>query len=274
MNKIDKLKLTWYSSYKINKIREFIRSLILPSKNTKIIFILGCQRSGTTIIQKLIGMNPDVKFYGEGDPPYFNDAESEKHHRIKSSNDVTQSLLQEPLKYIVIKPLYESHNANALITSHQNSKGIWVFRNYIDVIDSHLHYYNYNVRDYISPLFNKSGICWLNENISDEILSFINKFNINDMSDADLYGIFWIVRNSCYLNTKENENIILVNYEKLITSPLNQISRFCDFVNLPYYNFYSKTIRSNAMSKKVNFKLLQEIEEKCREIYESLLKLS
>jgi len=271
MNKLDKIKLSWYSSYKLNKIRETIRSLVPSNKLTKIIFIFGCQRSGTTIIQKLISLNTSVKFYGEGDPPYFHNSDSKKHHRIMPTKKINDYLNKESLDVVVIKPLYESHIANQLINSHADSRGIWVFRNYLDVIDSHLHYYNYNVLDYVSPLFSDDGSSWLNEYISDDIRKFIKQFNLKEISEPNAYALFWIARNSLYLNVVENKNILLVNYEKLITSPEIQITRFCDFSNLAYCNFYSKMIRVNAMSKNVNFKLNSKIEDKCQEIYNTLL---
>lgn len=272
MNKLAKIKLVWLSSYKINKIREKIRSLLFPYVNTKVIFIFGCQRSGTTIIQRLISLSTNVKFYGEGDPPYFHDPESEKHHRIKSTAEINTYLKHESLDYIVIKPLYESQNANELINSNQNSKGIWVFRNYLDVIDSHLHYYNYDVKIYVAPIFDYKKNSWLNESVPSEIQKFIIQFNLNEISDADAYGLFWIVRNSLYLNIK-NKNILLVNYETLVTSPSTQISRFCNFLGLPYFGFYSNVIRTNAISKKVNFTLNPIIEDKCKNVYQKLLEL-
>lgn len=272
MNNIDKFKLTWFSSYKVKKIREAILSVLPLNKKTNVFFIFGCQRSGTTIIQKLISLNSQVKFYGEGDLPYFHSEGSVIHHRIRSETEINKLLNDEVLKHITLKPLYESHHANSLISNISDSKGVWVFRNYFDVIDSHLHYYDQNITEYISPLFSKKNSSWLNEYISDDIQNFINKFSINEISDADAYGLFWIARNSLYNDVLNNVNILCINYEALVKHPDTQIKRMCDFLCIPFHLFYSKAIRSNAVSKKISFKLNPDIESKCEEIYQKLLK--
>lgn len=271
MNKIDKIKLTWYSSYKVKKIRERFLSFFPSYTKSNIFYIFGCQRSGTTIIQKLISLSPKVKFYGEGDLPYFHSEDSIKHHRIKPEIEIKKFLKHESLKFITLKPLYESHNANSLISMIPGSKGVWVFRNYLDVIDSHLHYYNQNIIEYISPLFSKKNNNWLNEYIPKDIQNFINQFSIDEISDADAYGLFWITRNSLYDEVKNNKEIICINYEGLVKNPDIQIKRMCNFLGIPFHSFYSKAIRSNAVSKKVSFKLHADIERKCKEIYNKLL---
>jgi len=162
MSKLDKIKLAWYGSCKLNKLREALRR-ISPHKMTKIIFIFGCQRSGTTIIQKLISLQPQVKYHGEGDAPYFYNTSSDKHHRIRPVKEVEKYLKQESMEIIAIKPLYESHKAAQLISRYPESKGIWMFRHYRDVIDSHLHYYKQSAIEYIRPLFSDKIHNWLNE---------------------------------------------------------------------------------------------------------------
>lgn len=271
MNKLDKIKLTWYSSYKINNLREQVLSILKPSKTTKIVFIFGCQRSGTTIIQKLVGLNPNVKFYGEGDPPYFYNSDSDKHHRIRSNNDINYFLKKETSPFIIIKPLYESHSAHKLVSDHTNSKGIWVFRNYLDVIDSHIHYYKQNANDYIRPLFTENKDNWINEFIPESTKQFIKQFSLDELSDADAYGLFWIVRNSIFQSSAQNKNILLINYENLVKEPTKEITKIYRFIGLPFKKYYSKLIRSNAVSKKVSFELNPKIEEKCKKIYDNLL---
>lgn len=272
MDILDKLRLTWHSSYKINKIRESIISIFRFGKGAEVIYIFGCQRSGTTIIQKLLSLNTSVKFHGEGDQPYFYDPKSDKHHRIQPIGQIKELIKKEPLKYIVIKPLYESHLADKLLSGLPASKGIWVFRNYLDVIDSHIHYYKQNAIEYIMPLYSPDTESWLNEELSDEIKNFINKFSPDKLTDADAYGLFWIVRNSLYWNVSDNSNVLLVNYEKLVNQPEQQITRIYNFINLKFNKLFCKVIRSNAISKDVNFTLNPEIEEKCKQLNEALLK--
>lgn len=270
MSKIDKIKLAWYSSYKLNKLREAVKGIIPSRKTANVVFIFGCQRSGTTIIQKLISLHPGVKYHGEGDAPYFYSASNEKHHRIKPPAETTACLQQESIGVIAIKPLYESHLAAELIAHYPGSKGIWVFRHYLDVIDSHIHYYNQDAINYISPLFSTKKDSWLNEYITDEARDLIAQFSLDKLSGADAYGLFWVARNSLYWHVKDGENILPVCYESLVKSPSEQISTVCKFLDLPFRKFYSRAIRSGAVSKQVDFTLHPAIEHACKDIYARL----
>ena len=60
--------------------------------------------------------------------------------------DVLNELKLEPHNQIILKPLYDSQRAEKLIDEFEKSKGVWVFRNYKDVINSHLQFYKQNVR--------------------------------------------------------------------------------------------------------------------------------
>ena len=270
MSILDKFKLAWYSSYKVAKFRETFSALLPKKHPTKIIFLFGCQRSGTTILQKIISLNPNVKFHGEGDSPYFYDSDTEKHHRLIPTNEVNQLIQKEHLKLITLKPLYESHFANKLIANYPNSKGIWVFRDYNEVIDSHIRYYKQNAIDYIKPLYSSETNSWLNESLTEEVIKLISILPLEELSDADAYGLFWIARNSIFLEAKDNKNILLINHRHLVESPENQITIICDFIGLPAYNFYSKAIHKKNSTKRLTIQLKPEIQQACEKIYQQL----
>jgi len=272
MINLEKLKIRFYSSYKVDKFREKCLSLCTPHKQTKIIFILGCQRSGTTIIQQLVSMSPLVKYHGEGELPYFYDADGEKSFRFKSTNDIEQYTDDEAYDFIALKPLYESHNIEQLLSDHEGSKAIWVFRNYNDVIKSHLNYYNFDAIDYIRPVFNLKIKSWINEYVPQNVSELLKQLSIDELSDADAYALFWLLRSSIYLNISESHKnkVLLINYEDLISMPEQQTSRLFNFLDIAKKSFFYKIIRSGIVKNSYNFKINPIIKIECDRIYKEL----
>ena len=268
---LNKLKLTWYSSYKVNAIRNKIASMMKSTQDTRLIFIFGCQRSGTTIVQKIIALNPGVKIYGEGDKPYFFQAGAKDKNRLIKDKDVLNELKLEPHNQIILKPLYDSQRAEKLIDEFEKSKGVLVFRNYKDVINSHLQFYKQNAKDYLRPLFISDNSSWLNEVITKDVKAIIDNYDIDELSASDLYALFWLVRNSLYFQVEHNSNVFLLNYDQLLENPSSILMGMCKFVDLPFHDFYSSSIRVGSGAKKLNIKLLPEIELECEHLYKKLL---
>lgn len=265
---LDKLKLKFYSSYKINRLREKYLSLVSPNKDTKIIFIFGCQRSGTTIIQKIISLNPLIKYHGEGDEPYFFDENSDDAFRLKKEDEIKQYIHNECHEYIALKPLYESHRALELMSSHKGSKGLWIFRDYNEVINSHLGYYNINAIDYIRPVFKSAQSNWKNEYISDNVKTLLHELSVDELSDADAYALFWLLRNSIYLDihSKHNDNILLINYTNLLEMPEQQTTMIFDFLGLQCRSFYHKLVRSSSKKTNYEFVINPIIKNECEKV--------
>lgn len=271
---LNKILLTWYSSYKVGVARDWLLKWIGVSKTTRVFFVFGCQRSGTTIVQKIIALNKNVKFYGEGDLPYFYQSGAVEKNRIKEEKDVSLYLGKEVFDWVVLKPLYESQRAEMLLSKYEGSKGVWVFRNYLDVINSHSQFYKYDVKEYLKPLFYVGAKSWLNEVLAKDFIEFLNKFPIDSLSDEDLYALFWIARNMLYFHVRNNPNILLLDYDELLIRPKTVIKRLCQFTGMPFYEFYTSYIRVGSGAKKLSFQLLPEIEKECERIYYNLMEVS
>ncbi len=61
------------------------------------LFIVGCQRSGTTALHDAIGCSPEVHARGEGDP-----AAMSSEHRLLSQRTIDDLLASEPLPILAL----------------------------------------------------------------------------------------------------------------------------------------------------------------------------
>ena len=105
------------------------------NKQRKIIFIVGCQRSGTSLMTRIFFRDLRAKVYRESSILSSRDPikiRLNPLHLVKMKIDNVQAPI------IVLKPLAESQNIIKLLQFFPESRAIWIFRNYKDVASSNL----------------------------------------------------------------------------------------------------------------------------------------
>ena len=179
----------------------------------------------------ILKKNLNVKYGGEGAQPYFYPKDSAERLRLRSI-DVSKDLLRkEYTKYILLKALYESQNVRSLLDEFKGAKGIWIFRNYNAVIDSHLHHYKtFEGLDYIKIFC--SGRNWMNEGVCAERIEDLCKRIKRLKSNYDAFGLYWYLRNSLYREMATDDRIILVKYEDLVERPEANLPAVFKFLEL------------------------------------------
>lgn len=163
-------------------------------------------------------------------------------------------LKKENSKYILIKPLYESQNAIALLDAFPSSKAIWIYRDYREVVRSHLNYYNYNAKDYIMPILKKVSDGWMGESVSAKVLEIVDTLNIEILTAADCYSLYWIARNDLYNNFHNDERFFLLNFEDLLVNTDHIARKIYKHFGLQYNKWYGSIV--------VNKKLKADSEKK------------
>lgn len=262
----------WMTSYKLNSFRTQFYQLVAPCDHTKVIFIFGCQRSGTTMMGTVVGLSPAVKAYGEGDLPYFYQEDHHEYLRLVEWQKIKELLRGEKSQFTLLKPLYDSQVADKLLKEFPYSKAIWIYRHYLDTVDSHIKNYR-NDHDgiiYTKELFDRKKIVWKNENLSEDIKEIIDKFKGREINSATGYALFWLTRNSLFNQVKKNADILLVNYESIIANPVLEFSNIFSFLCLPFKKKYAGIIHSRALKKPIKFLIDPEVQQLCDEMYNEL----
>jgi hypothetical protein len=269
---LQQLQIKWLTSYKLTKMRKKYFQLIRPSDSPTLIFVFGCQRSGTTLLGKLFGLCPLVNSYSEGERPYFYQKHEPNYLRLRPVEEVKYHFSQEISPFVLLKPLYDSQTAEQWLSAFPGSKGFWIFRHYLDVIDSHIKFYrNQNGVDYIKDYFTLSKTTWKNENLPFETQQFFNKISTRELNQETGYALFWIARNSLYFREEIKNKLYLVKYEDLVQNPLSELSAIYAYVGIPFKKKYAKIVHTNSVKKSVNFNLDEEVKDFCDELYEKLL---
>lgn len=254
------------NSYKVNSFRKRAYQLTRRRVEPRVIFIFGCQRSGTTITQRLIELDPQVISYGEGDPPYFYQW-PERANRLLDEEVLKVLLRTERAPRVLLKPLYESQRAAELLAAFPHSQAVWVFRNYQDVIASHRSYYRHrDPKKYVEPLLRRDSKSWMGANCSDELLSLLNDLSEAELTVDDLYGLFWVSRCELYLPLRDDPRIWLLDYDQLRESPMQVVEQLYEFTGLRRHPLYTNLVRSGGPGRHDEQRLHPLIRDFCEEL--------
>lgn len=220
---LESLRWRVLSSYKVNKLRTWIYRTLNPSPAARIVFVFGCQRSGTTMLRSFIGFDPRVDDQGEGDPPYFWQGPEDdlRYLRLLPDEAVEKLASRCRSEVLLIKPLHDSQRAAHLLHRFPGSKGIWIFRHYHEVILSHLTYYRgrYDPLPYLQDMLNLNEASWKAEGLGQEMRDFIQQHRHLATTATAGFALFWLARNSLYFSQMQAHPglpLVSIHYADLV----------------------------------------------------------
>ena len=225
--------------------------LFARSTKKKIVFIVGCQRSGTTMLSRIFEGDLRSKIYGEASA--VSQGTERARLRLKPVDEVRRILNLSPASLIVLKPLVESQNIVKLLDYFPGSREIWIYRNYFDVAASNIAKFGTSnpIKD-LRLLVKNDQKDWRGENIHNALLNLIQPYFHESMEPADAAALFWLARNSLYfdLDLAEDPRIYLCKYEDLTTNSVNVIERIYKFLKIDFPgNRLVKDVHSQSISR-------------------------
>lgn len=195
----------------------------VPAGEKKIIFILGCQRSGTTLLTRIFERDWFARVFGEYSELSSDD--SEYGIRLNSLDRVGMELRDQRYPTIVTKPLVESHRGPELLAHFDNGHIVWLYRSFYDVAASDLFKFGErNGIDNIRPIIKRKKGNWRSEFVSNQTRELIEHFFSEDMNPFDAAGLFWYARNSLFFDTNvcstaSAKRVLILPYERLTSEP-------------------------------------------------------
>ena len=247
------------------RIYQSIKSRPAPQS---ILFIVGCQRSGTSMIMDVLNRDLNTKCFGEFSPLTSNDPVGKI--RLNPLESVKKEFSRIRAPFIVIKPLVETQNTPELLSYFDNSTALWMFRGYKDVAASNLKYFGVDngIND-LRPIVNNEPNNWRSENVSEHVRETISKYFSGDMNPHDAAVLFWFARNSIYFDREldKNPRVMLCLYEDLVLDPEQYVRRIYQKVGQPYPRINITTeVHSNSRKKGKDIEVSPEIEQLAQDL--------
>jgi len=197
-----------------------------------VLLVLGCQRSGTTMMTRILSRDPGAKVYPEQSPLTFWDLE--EHLRLPPVERLAARIASSHFPLVVLKPLVESQNAPALLAALPHARAIWMFRHWSDVARSNLARFGRanGVRNLARVVERRPGD-WRAEAVPESVHRTVAGHYSPDMNPFDAAALFWWVRNAHFfeLGLADRPDVMPCRYEDLVADPgriLQSVYRLLD----------------------------------------------
>ena len=249
------------------RVRKELRVRIRPNPDrSHPLFVVGSGRSGTTNMVDILGRSLDTAIYSEGHPAAFN------NFRLKPLDAIAELIEYCRFKVIVFKPIQDSHRIKELLQRFPNSKAIWIYRSFGDVVNSTIRKWGaWDKGIHDLELLKKGEGRW-SEKISDDTLSFFKENYTPNTSIQDSVCLIWYMRNIQFVEFElsSEPRVKLVNYEKLVTSPERGFSDVFSFAGCEFNPLYVKDVYSTSISKRPVPQIHPKIKQRCEALNNQL----
>ena len=230
----------------------------LPNK----IFLVGCARSGTTLLQSLLASHPVVASFPESN--FFNHlfSHSEPKRRLlgvisrRAKPRLAEFLAEsgypdhKPSPFVLFPGQLTTHFSSTLdqLTLHQGKK-IW-----IEKTPTHLYHL-----DFITQYIPQSKFIHIIREGKDTVASLYDvrkkypKQWTNEPASVELSVARWVKDVSISAQYAHRSNHVVVSYEALVADPNATLQRLCRFIDIEFspkmLNSYTSTAHQVSLAR-------------------------
>lgn len=194
-----------------------------PTKKRPL-FIVGCQRSGTTLVTKIFERDLATRVYPEVSKLSSRDVP--KYLRLNPFAEVEKEIAAVHADLVVLKPLVESQNTIDML-DYFGGNAIWMYRDYRSVASSIIVKWGlqHPASDLASIVEQKKN--WRTEKVPESLRDLVLKFYDPNMDPYVAATLYWYVRNSFAISQQldRDSRVIFCRYENLVNEPTAEMRR-------------------------------------------------
>ncbi len=258
-----------------SRIRKTLKTLWLsvrPKPEThRVVFILGCQRSGTTMLLRIFERDWNAQTYRE-QSILSRDAAS---LRLLPVAQLKGIFARQRAPLIVLKPLVESQHATALLNALPQGRVVWMFRHYRSVAASNLAKFGKrNGIDDLRPLATGEVDNWRADSVPAEVRAIVQAHFSENMSPWDAAVLFWYVRNTLFFaqSLERNPRARLCRYEAVLDAPRSSLQNLYAWLGRPFPGEHlARFVHTGAKREIPRFPLLSDVERLTEGLWQQLL---
>lgn len=224
-----------------------LRSLSKTGTTKQVTFVAGVQRSGTNMMMDVLERSYHTDVYHERDPRAYHDYEMKPRRVIRRLVEASNA------SHVIFKALCELPELRQLLDDFTPAKGIWVLRDFQDVVNSHVAIWNRMPRSIGEIVTDRNGAAgWRGRGMSDSTHALVTRLYHPEISNASACALFWYFRNVLFFEhaLDSDERMYLVRYESLVKEPERECSRLFQFLGIEYSSWISSPVVLSSVSKR------------------------
>ncbi len=209
------------------------------------VFIAGHQRSGTNMLMDVLERSYETDVYHERDPRAFD------HYRMRELPVILDLYDRSKARRFVIKALCELQDLPELMQAFPGARAIWLVRNYDDVVNSAVRSFP-DFAKYAQLLADAPEMTgWRGQGMSPETRAIVRSVIHPDITETSAAALQWYVRNILFFERglDQNPEVLLLQYEDLVTNPELELSRLFEFIGIRYDPALSKPVFATSIGK-------------------------
>lgn len=249
------------------RIKRFVkRRLTNPMGQTTPVFLLGCGRSGTSMLIRQLAKSWRIDAYNEHYPTVF------ENYRIRSLAGIEAIVNRSYAEATVFKPILDSTQALVLLDHFPTARVLFSFRQYHDVVNSSLK--KFGVENRINHVRR-----WMNDDFAEFQVAppeatkeFIRALWQPDFSPETGAALYWLFYNRLFydLNLLHQDRVRLVQYEKLVTEPEAQLADVAAFIGVQFDAVMTEGVFASSIGRNDPPLLDARVEAACEALWQQM----
>lgn len=216
----------------VRRRRDFRRSHPVEPGTATPVWVVGLQRSGTNMVMRGFESDGAFEVFGESDRRAFS------NYQLKSDDQIGQLIDRSRQRYVILKPLCDSHRVGDLLDRlHAATPGraFWIHRSVDGRARSAVSKFGAANRSVLTEIAEGRGLDrWQAQGLSDDSLRLVEAFDPPSLSPHEAAALFWVVRNRILFEQglDRREELAVVSYERLVGAPEATMTEMCRHLGL------------------------------------------
>lgn len=246
---------------------------ISGSRPKATLFIFGCQRSGTTHLERLFRADPRSVVFGE-----FSALSVDPGKTVwVPLSELRRRLDNAAGDYAVVRSLLASHMAAEALNIIPGSRAVWMFRRAEEVVASMQRKWAGNFETISRSVESDASGHWELEALWRDLHGEVAEMSVAEPGSEgfvrDLYALYWYARNVSYFDRdlKSDRRIRLLDYRTLLENPAESVRTLTNMIGLrpASLTFPLQTGRVHARACQPDF-FSPEVRTRCDALYARL----
>ena len=240
-------------------------------KKTLPVFIMGCGRSGTTMMLDIFHSDMRIETLGE------NDSKIAGNNYMLKYEKLTPAIYNSRAAVMVMKPILNSFDAKKILMNYEKAVIIWLLRDYKDMVASSMKKFGNRVALSIKDLIVKNtGGNWISTGIHSETKQILQELDYSAISDLDWMAlVWWSVNRTIIIDNLTNQRgFTLLRYENFVDNQYTLLNKIYDSIGLRNELSSSNFVHTKSIGKGSDIELNPIVDRMCSNLKEELAALA
>lgn len=247
--------------------RFFWQRLTNPNRKTKPAFIVGCGRSGTSMLIHRLGRSWAVDPFNEDNQAAF------EKWRIRPLNVIENLIDRSYAQIALFKPVLTTPHSCEYLARFPDARMFFVYRHYTDVINSSVK--KFGPSDRLAHVDS-----WINDDFDEfapiappeTTAAMIRRLWKPYLSPESAAALYWLFYNSLYydLGLAQDSRVKLIGYEPLVNNAGQEIKEACEFLDLKFEPRMSADIFATSVGRDDPPDMDPDIQSACEALWQRL----